>query len=164
MNKQNFSLVLAFMTTALMAGLFYGFSVAVNPGLGMLTDQQYIAAFQAINIAIINPAFMFCFLGAGAFLVWATVAHRRSPRFRWLLIATLLYVIGVLFITSAFNVPMNDAIAKFQLAGATPQQMAAARTQFEGPWNGWHTVRTWANILAALACIIAVLQPAKYQD
>lgn len=46
--------VFLFLTTflmALIAGLFYSFSIAVNPGLHKLSDSEYIKAMKSINRA-----------------------------------------------------------------------------------------------------------------
>ena len=52
--------IFLFLTTflmALIAGLFYSFSVSVNPGLHKLSDSEYIKATKSINRAILNPFF-----------------------------------------------------------------------------------------------------------
>ena len=54
-------LVITTTITGLAAGLFYSWSVSVTPGIGRLGDKEYLAAFQAMNRAIINPVFMLCF-------------------------------------------------------------------------------------------------------
>ncbi|WP_426059260.1 hypothetical protein [Hymenobacter sp. B1770] len=48
---------MATVSTGLVAGVYYGFSVAVNPGLARLPAPAYIAAMQAINDVIQNPVF-----------------------------------------------------------------------------------------------------------
>ena len=61
--KKQLILLLATVTTGLIAGLFYTFSVAINPGLSALSDANYIAAMNSINKVIENPVFFFSFFG-----------------------------------------------------------------------------------------------------
>ena len=57
-------LVAATLTTGLMAGVFGIYSNAIMPGLRRTDDRTFVAAFQSIDRAIINPALMATFLGA----------------------------------------------------------------------------------------------------
>jgi uncharacterized membrane protein len=51
-------LIAATMTVGLMAGIFGIYSNAIMPGLRRTDDRTFVAAFQAIDRAIINPVFM----------------------------------------------------------------------------------------------------------
>ncbi|UOQ68041.1 anthrone oxygenase family protein [Hymenobacter volaticus] len=156
MRGSTFILALATVTTALVAGVFYGFSVSVNLAFAHLPDAVYIQAMQAINEAIVNPIFASAFFGAPALLPLATVlqAHRPfSRRFVLLTGASVIYLVGGLGVTVVGNIPLNETLAKFPLATASPKQVAAARLNFAGPWNTWHTVRTLAST-TALALVV----------
>lgn len=154
-------LALATVSTGLVAGLYYGFVVAVNPALARLPDPAYIAAMQAINDVIVNPAFASVFFGAPLLLPLATGLHARwlrSRQFRLLAAATSVFWIGSLGVTVIVHLPLNEALSAFPVANATPAQSVAARTHFGGPWNRWHHVRTLATTvafgLAAGACLV----------
>jgi len=68
MKFKNIVLAVAAITTGLIAGLFFGYQVSVIPAFRTLSDVNYIAAMQAINIAIPqDPFFEFSFLGAAVF-------------------------------------------------------------------------------------------------
>lgn len=155
-------LILALTTIAcgLIAGLFYSYSCSVNPGLKALNDFGYLSAMQAINRAILNPTFFCSFIGTLILLPLSTYfSYTPAPslRFWFLLSASLLYIIAVFGVTALGNVPLNDALAKFDLGTATPEQLAKQRALFETSWNAWHALRTWASIacfsLTAIACI-----------
>lgn len=62
MRGKTLVLALATITTALVAGVFYGFAVSVNLAFARLPDATYIMAMQAINEAIVNPFFAVSFL------------------------------------------------------------------------------------------------------
>ena len=57
-------LIAAAMTMGLMAGVFGIYANAIMPGLRRTDDRTFVAAFQSIDRAIINPAFMATFFGA----------------------------------------------------------------------------------------------------
>lgn len=157
MNAKQIVLILAVLTTSLLTGIFFGFEVAINPAFARLEDAPYLLAMQAINDVIVNPVFIFVFLGVAVFLpVAALQQHGRRKRLLW--IAAALYIVGVLAITSVCNVPLNDTLAKVQVAGTSADQLKAARKSFAEPWNRWHTIRTIAGIVATVVAIAACLQ------
>ncbi len=157
MNAKQIVLLLAVLTTSLLTGIFFGFEVAINPALARLKDAEYLTAMQAINDVIVNPAFLFVFLGAAVFLSIAAF-QQRGRRKGLLWIAAVLYIVGVLGITSVCNVPLNDALAKVPVSGASAEQLRAARQHFAGPWNMWHTIRTYTGIITAGIAVVACLR------
>lgn len=69
---------------------------------------------QSINITAINPLFMFAIFGTAAaccFLGIASLLKWNSLHTAYLLISSLLYLVGTVGVTIAFNVPLNDALA-----------------------------------------------------
>ncbi len=149
------------VTTGLMSGLLYGWSVSVIPGTRRVSATNYVDTMQHINRAIINPAFVVPFmgiplvLGGAAILQFRTGDHRRG----WLLAgATATYVIGVLGVTIGRNVPLNDALDAFDLRASTGDAIDQRRGSYETPWNRWHHVRTIASVgsfaLAAAAALV----------
>jgi len=113
---------LAALGTALVAGLLFAFSVAVMTALGRLPPPQGIQAMQAINVAILSPLFLAVFLGTAAvslLLSVAALAGAASPGARiGLAMGGALYLVGVLGVTAACNIPRNDALAAVDPASA----------------------------------------------
>lgn len=137
---------LSALATGLVAGTYYGFSIAVMPGLAAVDDRAFVTVMNQINTAIINPAFLVPFLAAVVLPIWALVRHRRArPAVLWILAGLALYLIGFVT-TSAINVPLNDGLA----AGTV------TREQFEGPWVAWNLVRAVLST-AATACLVAAM-------
>ena len=148
------------LTTALITGLFYAYSCSVNPGLGKLPDREYLAAMQSINLAIINPAFMLSFMGTLILLPVTTCLHFAKPlpvRFILLCIASLIYITGTFGTTIFGNVPLNDALANFDISTATIHEISEERSKFEQPWNRLHSIRTLSALAAFSIVIIACL-------
>ncbi|MGS2739930.1 anthrone oxygenase family protein [Sinomicrobium sp. M5D2P17] len=151
-------LILAGLTSALMAGLFYAFSIAVNRGLEQLNDMEFVKAMQFINSRILNPLFFLGFLGAPLLLLLATVLHGEEggKPFVFLLAATVLYLIGVFGVTVVKNVPMNTKLGKFIPETASEEEISGMRTAFEKPWTRWNHVRTVASCLTVILVLIAI--------
>ena len=162
MDLKNVLLGSGILATGLMAGLWYGWAVSVIPGTRRVPDTTYIATMQDINKAIINPAFIIPFMGIPVLLTGAAIVQFRAGDYRrgWLLAAAgATYIVGVLGVTIGGNVPLNDALEAFDLAGSDEQTIANRRQTYETPWNRWHYLRTAANIgsftLASTAAIVA---------
>ena len=149
------------VTTGLMSGLLYGWSVSVIPGTKRVPADNYVDTMQHINRAIINPAFVVPFMGIPLVLGGAAVMQFRAGDHRrgWLLAgATATYVVGVLGVTIGRNVPLNDALDAFDLRNSTSDAVERRRTTYERPWNRWHHLRTIASVGSfALAATTALV-------
>ncbi len=151
-------LILAGVTTGMMAGLFFAWSFSVMLGLAKLSDREFVAAMQSMNREIQNPVFFFFFFGAMIFLPLATGFHYQSnlsPTFWFLLIATVVYLIGVMGVTFLGNIPLNTALDFFQLNNSSVQEISQQRIQFENPWVRLNLIRTLSSFIATVFVIIA---------
>ncbi len=159
MTLSNAILALAATLTALSAGLFYAYSCSVNPGLGRLPDDQYLAAMQSINRAILNPLFFMSFMGTLILLPIAAWLNYQgmSKRFILLAAAAVLYTVGTFCVTIFGNVPLNNVLDSLDLSSASAEKMKEVRLAFETPWNRLHQVRTLANIGALVLVMVACL-------
>ncbi|MDX6354497.1 MAG: hypothetical protein QOF98_1400 [Streptomyces sp.] len=141
------------ITTGLMAGLYFAFSVAVLPGLGHADDRTFIQAMQRINVSILNGWFGLAFGGALVLGVAAVVLHWRGAghdALPWIIAGVALYAAS-LVITMAVNVPLNDQLD----AAGDPSRIhdpAAVRVKFESAWVHWNIART-LTCVAALGCL-----------
>jgi len=149
-------LVLATMTTGVMAGVFGVYANSIMPGLGKTDDRTFVGAFQQLDRAIINPLFMTFFFGALILTGLAGALHLGAAGRRalpWIVIAFVLYLV-VVIITMAVNVPLNDAI---KAAGAPDSisDLAQVRRDFnEGRWTAFNWVRVVFSIASfALLCV-----------
>ncbi len=149
------TLTLATLATGLIAGVFYAYAVSVNLGLALQPDARYVAAMNAINERIQNPAFFASFFGAIVFLLAALAAHfprPRSDRFWLVALASAFYVGGGFLLTVFVNVPLNEGLARVAL-DASPVELMRARAEYEGSWNFWNGVRAVFSLLAFVALI-----------
>lgn len=144
----------------MITGLFWGWTFSVMPGLRSVDDRTYVTTMQSVNRAILNPMFLVVFTGTLAVLVAAAFTTFRagdSRRACWITAATATYAFGVFGITAAGNVPLNDALDAFAIAGAHDDALAAARGAYEGPWNRLHAIRSALGVLAVVFATTAAL-------
>jgi len=152
------SLVISALLTGISAGLFYSYSCSVNPGLGKLGDAEYLRAMQEINKAILNPAFFTSFMGSVVMLVlanWLSYSGQHAFQLKMLLTATVIYLVGVFGLTVTGNVPLNEALAGFDIGGASATEIAQQRKLFEQPWNKFHAIRTFCSLAAFVFTLLS---------
>ncbi|AFY36891.1 hypothetical protein Lepto7376_0458 [[Leptolyngbya] sp. PCC 7376] len=140
---------------AVSGGIFYAFSTFVMQALGEQPSASGIATMQSINITVINPLFMAAFfLPAVASLILAIAALRdwSNPNSSYLLIGSLLYLIGTIGVTIAGNIPLNDALA---VVNPSSNEGFTLWTKFLKDWTLWNHVRTIAGMLASICFAIA---------
>ncbi len=156
---ENIILVLAGTLTALVTGLFYGYSVSVNGGLHRLSDSEYVKAMQSINAVIQNPLFFVSFIGPVILLPLAAFLQRdsNSMQFALLLASSVIYIAGSFGLTMVGNVPLNVRLAKFNANKGSGNEIVQARAEFEKPWNRLHAIRTIASIAATVLIFVAIL-------
>ena len=142
----------------LMAGFFFAFSTAVMGGLARRPAAEAMAAMQSINLVVLNPVFRTAFFGTAAVCVGVTL----SSLMRWaeagaasLLVGSGLYRVGSVVVTMAFNVPLNQGLAKVAPAGPDcGERWSAYLTR----WMMWNHVRTAAALAAATLITVGLCQ------
>lgn len=135
------SLMAATMTTGLVAGVYGIYANAFMPGLAKTDDRTFVAAFQAVDRAILNPLFLgLGFVGALLLTLLAGMLSLKEKALPWIAVAFVLYLISMI-VTIAVNVPLNDALK----AAGDPAtiDVAAARAAFdEAKWQAFNLART----------------------
>ena len=140
----------------LIAGVFFAFSTFVMNALSRLQPKEGISAMQSINITAINPLFMIALFGTAGtclFLAVFSVLKWHQSSAVYLLVGSLLYLIGVVLVTIAFNVPLNDALAKVK-----PESIEGANlwARYLKDWTFWNHIRTLAALVAAVLLTFAL--------
>lgn len=140
----------------LIAGVFFAFSTFVMSALARLQPALGIAAFQSINITVYNPWFMGAFLGTATaciFLAVSSLLKWQQPGAAYLLVGSLLYLVGTVLVTIVFNVPLNDTLAVVDPGSA---DSASLWSSFLTNWTNWNHVRTAAALAAAALFTLAL--------
>ena len=146
----------AALGAGLVAGIFFAFSAFIMAALGRLRPENGISAMQSINVVVLNPVFFFVFCGtaiAALILAIAALAGWSPSRSLYLLAGALLYLAGTIFVTMAFNVPLNNRLAS---VGAKSAEGASVWNTYLSAWTAWNHVRTIAALAACAAFIMAL--------
>ncbi len=154
---KSFILYSGVLLTGLSAGLFYAWAVSVIPGTQRISDAGYLESMQAINRAILNPAFYLVFMGPAILLGLGTFQHYGTGSSFWLLLAaTIIYLLGTFGVTVLGNVPLNDQLDLLDLSQLTAEQAKSFRLSYAKAWNRFHIWRTLAAVFAfGLALVVA---------
>jgi uncharacterized membrane protein len=142
----------------LIAGVFFAFSSFVMPALARIAPPQGIAAMQSINVVVLNRWFLGVFLGSalGCAVLAASALLNWSERGAGLsLAAALLYLVGTLLVTRAFNIPRNDALAA---VAADSAEGVRLWLRYVPEWTLYNHVRGLAALAAAGCFILALLR------
>jgi uncharacterized membrane protein len=142
----------------LVAGVYFAFSTFIMTALGRIDQAHGVSAMNAINSTILHSLFMPLFFGttlASLILAGMTVFRWGEPGATATLAGGLIYVAGMFLCTMLFNVPLNNALAGVDPAGA---EAALVWAHYLKDWTLWNHVRTLAST-AACALYIAALAP-----
>jgi uncharacterized membrane protein len=147
--------LIATLGCGLIAGVFFAFSSFVMAALARRPSAQGIAAMQSINTAVINPLFLLVFLGTGLVcLLLLLLAIGNWPRSNapYLLVGSLLYLIGALGVTIGCNVPLNNKLAIIQPNSSDAMDIWI---KYLATWTAWNHLRTLASLGAVAAFSLA---------
>lgn len=160
MQTKTIVLAFAILLIGIMAGIFFTWSNAVKPGIGKLSDIEYLRALQAMNRVILNKAFIVIFLGAVIAVTVVPIAHFKlfPDNIFWLFIITLAtYWIGVFGVTVLGNVPLNELLDEINLESITLEEIKALRTSIEVKWNNLNLIRSISSGITFVLLIISYL-------
>jgi len=154
---KSIALYAAILLTGLSAGLFYAWAVSVIPGTQRVSTTSYLESMQAINRAILNPAFYVVFFGPVIALGISIYQHYSEKLPFWLLVlAMAFYFLGTFGVTVFGNVPLNDQLDLLELTKLTPSDAEEFRRSYEQKWNRFHLLRTVSAVASACLALLAV--------
>lgn len=155
MNVTKILILAGLVGSALMAGLFFAFGTAVMSSLERMPAGQGATAMNLINVRIQNPLFLLVFCGTALVCVALAILGfvQDSPGKWWLLAGSALYLVGVIVVSFAVNIPLND-----QLAAVDPHSAAGAAEwlNYLAKWNPSNNLRAITSTLAVIAFALAL--------
>ena len=160
MKIETIILASAIFLTGLMAGIFFTWSNAVKPGIGKLSDIEYLRALQSMNRVISNNTFKIIFLGAIIAIALVPVFYfNLYPRnIFWLFVFTLvIYWIGVFGVTVSGNIPLNEILDKTNLESITSEEIKTLRKSIEVKWNNFNLIRCISSGITFILLIVSFL-------
>ena len=132
----------------------------MKPGIGKLSDIEYLKALQSMNRVILNNAFKIIFLGAIIAVALVPVFYfNLYPRnIFWLLVFTLInYWIGVFGVTLSGNIPLNEILDKTNLESITSEEIKTLRKSIEVKWNNFNLICCISSGITFILLIISFL-------
>jgi uncharacterized membrane protein len=143
----------AALSSGLIAGIYFAFSVFIMQAFGKINSAHSIAAMNSINKMILRSLFMPLFFGSSIIslgLIIAAIIHWGEAGTTLTLIAGLVYFIGMFIITVAFNVPLNNLLAKTEPDSNNAQQVWS---HYLNNWTRWNHLRTVSSLITCVICI-----------
>lgn len=144
------------LACALMGGVFFAFSSFVMPALGKLAVEEGIRAMKRINIDVYHWSFMGPFFATPIACI-ATAVHTfraaSGEAVTYAIVGCVVYVVGNFIVTTAGNVPLNNALAA---ADADSVEAAQQWSHYLVRWTQWNHVRTAASVVAAASFMLAL--------
>jgi uncharacterized membrane protein len=156
-------LIVAALLCSLVAGLLFAFGAVVMPGIRSLDDGAFIRAFQVIDGVIQNSQPLFVFVWVGSVLSLVTAAGLGAWKLEGadrllLIIAALVYVLGVQVPTVTVNVPLNNTLQKLDSSTMNETARKHARDDFELRWNRWNVFRAACASLVTILLLVVLLR------
>jgi len=157
------ALMLAIMLCSLVAGLLFGFAIVVMPGIAKLNDKGFLSAFKHMDEIIQNNQPLFILVWAGSILsiiitLILGIMNLIGTQIYILILASILYLVGVQLPTFRFNIPLNNSLQNLDIESLDESEAALCRVDFETPWNRWNRIRTVNAILAVSMLLLLLIR------
>ncbi len=160
---ENSTLGLATIVFGIMAGFFWTYTFNVNLAMSQVDGETYARVQSLFNVNVRHPIFFSFFFGGGFFSVAAVLANLKQWKtisFWFLVMAVLVYIIGVILYTKQVNLPLNYYTESWQ-----PTNLPKDWMETRERWNEANVVRVTASFLPFTLCVIAlVLRSCKQGD
>ena len=146
----------AALSSGLMAGIYFAFSVFVMTAFDRIPAANAVAAMNSINKVILRSLFMPLFFGsslASIILIITGIGMWGKTGAVMILSAGVIYIAGMFLCTVFFNVPLNDRLARVDPNSA---ELQAEWQNYFRKWTLWNHVRTLASFATCTLCIYAL--------
>jgi len=160
MKTETVILALAILFTGLMAGIFFTWSNAVKPGIGKLSDLEYLKALQSMNRVILNNTFKIIFGGAiiTTALLPAFYFNLYPNNVFWIFVLILfIYWIGAFGVTVLGNIPLNELLDKTSLDSISLEEGKTLRTSIELKWNNLNLIRSISSGVSFVLLLVSFI-------
>jgi hypothetical protein len=143
------------MLYVLVAGVMWGTWLSLArtmteyDAVTFLTDGKHMIA----NLATVMAVLMIAAVAIGLATVVLLFRH-RSMTAGWLALAALALMVGVMAVTLAVEVPIDDQITTWTVE-TLPADWMAIRAR----WSAFHTFRTFLSLVSVGAAVGAALAP-----
>ena len=144
--------ILAIVWLGVMTGFFWAYSANVNHATLQMDGAMYAVVQSMLNRAVRHGLFFVFFFGPPVFCALAAIVswpEWRRPWFACLLVAGVIYALGIVLLTARVNLPLN-AYTESWNPQALPTDWADVRER-------WNRANLWRTALSALALLLATV-------
>jgi len=148
----------ATISVGIMAGVYFAFSAFVMQSLDATGRATGMVAMQAINRIIVRSLFLPLFFASSLTCLLLAVfgLMEWGSAGAWqMVVGGALYVIGMLAVTAAANVPLNNALESTDASGPEAEAMWRRYMQRWLPWNHVRTVSCTVSLVLLIGAIAA---------
>lgn len=146
----------AAISVGIMAGVYFTFSAFVMQALDAVGRPVGMAAMQSINRIILKSLFLPLFFASSlaclllavfGVMIWGSAGA-------WQMVsAGVLYLVGMLAVTAAANVPLNNALEAVDAEGPEGEAMWRRYMQRWLPWNHVRTLSCTVSLVLLIGAI-----------
>ena len=141
---------------SMVGGFLIAFLLVVMPGIGNLSNKDFIKSFQVIDKIIQDgqPIFIIIWVGSAIAIIATAVLgiFQLNGLILFIMIAVaIIYIGGVQLPTIIINVPLNNRLQTLNVETMSEESIIKERENFETQWNKWNLIRT------VFACITSLL-------
>ena len=141
------ALIVTTFLCSMVAGFLFAFLFVVMPGIGNLSDKDFLKSFQAIDKIIQDGQPIFIIVWVGSIIAMIATAilgmfQLNGIQLSIMIAASILYIIGVQLPTILINVPLNNRLQTVDVETINEQSLLNEREKFETRWNKWNFIRT----------------------
>ena len=158
------ALIAGAIGSALMAGVFLAYAIAVMPGLAAGDDRSFAETFDAVDRSLDDAVWFWTLVFVGPLLaiaVAAVLSWRTHQRATLPFVATGLVLYLVVVGVTAFGLDPLESDFADAFAGSA-QNAAAARAALDtGRWETFNLVRLAAAVGGSVVLIVAVTRLAR---
>lgn len=152
---ENTSIAIAAIAFGIMAGFFWTYTFIVNRAMLQVDGATYAAIQSLFNQNVRHWVFFGFFFGAGAFSLMALAGnwqHWQSIPFALLVVASLVYIFGVILFTNQVNLPLN-----YYTESWNPQNLPADWETVRSQWNNANSIRVVTSGLSFILSLAALV-------
>ena len=130
------------LSMIVMIGLYFIFSNTIMSALKKHSSGAEVMV--EINEIILNPIFMFFFMGSAASAIYLTIFAEGL-----IAISGIIFFVGTTLVTVVKNVPLNN-----RLRDATIQQRPEIWTIYSKDWVFWNHIRSISAIASGFLIVL----------
>jgi uncharacterized membrane protein len=148
-----FLLWTAALSSGLIAGVFFAFSVFIMKAFSHIPNAQSIVAMNSINKIITRSLFMPLFFGSSIIsllLIIISLMKWSEPDAVLTLTAGMIYIVGMFMCTIILNVPLNNSLAKVD---PNSEEAGDVWINYLKTWTNWNHVRAIASLAT---CVLSI--------